>query len=596
MASPAIAPSLDPAPSARVVPTRSGSATLELDGVALASRMDPAREAESLIAALDPDVEWVWLIGWSTGHLARAILARCRRARVLVYEPSATILAAALAHPELARGSDDPRVTVASEPFALRFEFEEHFLPGATLATVVPPVYRRLFGAAIEELLATLDQSRVRVEANVLSRMVVGGTWLDHLLHNAATIAASPFLEDLRDRFRGVPAICVAAGPSLEGNADVLRDAGDRALVIAVGSALRPLQRRGIDPHFAAAIEWRDGVLKQFADADLQRVFLLLSAVSHPDLHRLSAAGRFTELPMGSPATTWLGEVLDVRHGFLEGGSVAHTAFSTALLLGCDPVVLVGQDLALSATRHTHAASSVHGHLQAHTPNPNEIDPRMRRYVLPGYHGGEVETLREFYCYHAWFEDRIHQLDGATRIINATEGGARIRGTVQLGLREVVDGLQRIGDPRPILADAVLRARGRGPAVLHAARRERRRVASRAARLAREALAQIEALEKLPPGSAPSARDARQLDRAERQLTRILDDDPLIRSLTGAAMYRFERMRAAGPPADRAAAYRWSLELSRLIHGAVGTAARDLAPLLDEVIATLEHQPAESSA
>ncbi len=588
MAIPASAAAFDPAPEIRVMPTRSGSLTLELDGVALASRMDPAREAESLIGALDPLVEWIWMVGWGTGHLARAALTRCPRAHLLVYEPNPTILAAALAQPELARGSDDARVTLATEPFALRFAFEEQFLPGASIATVVPPVYRRLVGGAVDELLAALDQSRVRVEANVLSRLVVGGTWLDHLLRNAAAIAAGPFLEELRDRFRGVPAICVAAGPSLETNADVLRDAGDRALLISVGSALKPLLRRGVEPHFAAAIEWREAVLKQFEDVDLARVFLLLSAVSHPDLHRLTAAGRFTEIPMGSPATTWLSEVLGVESGFLEGGSVAHTAFSTALLLGCEPIVMVGQDLALGPDRHTHAASSLHGHIVADPPDPSSNDPRQRRYVLPGYHGGEVETLREFYCYHAWFEDRIHQLDGARRILNATEGGARIRGTVQVTLREVVDALPRIGDLRPILADAVQRSRRRDPSVLRAALHERRRVAGRASRLAREALTQLDIL--LRRGAEDGggvSRDARRLDRLERELTRILEDDPLIRSLTGAAMYRFERLRAAGPPADRAAAYRWSLELSRLIHQGVGVAARDLAPVLDSVIAAL---------
>ncbi len=574
----------------RVVATRSGSATVELRGLALASRIDPDAEARSLATGLAPTTEWIWLGGWGSGHLARAVLDRCPRAELLVFEPSPEVLATARSHPLLGRGLGDPRVTVSTDPFELRFAFEARFLPGASLATLIVPPYGKLFARELRDLGATLNQSRARVEANVLSRLALSGVWLDHLLSNLPQVATQPSLSDLADRFRGKPAICVAAGPSLDRNIDVLREAGDRALVIAAGSALKPLRARGIRPHMTVAIEWRDSVLQQFGDVSLDGIHLLLSAVSHPRLFGLGSARTWIELPGSSPASTWVGETLNIPHEFSEGGSVAHTVYSTAWLLGCDPIVLVGQDLALGPAGRTHSALSVHGHIHAPPADANR-DPASERprYVLPGYHGGEVETLREFYCYHAWFEDRF-RTDAAQRtIVNATEGGARIRGTVQRPLAEVVAEMASGLDADAILAavpapDASTRAR-----TLAAGLRGSRSSIREAGTLASDALAVIDSTEKvLRRDPTQVGRLLERLDRLERDLAPLLDSDPFIRSLTAPAVYRTSRARAEGPPPGSEEALGWSLEQSRLLHRAVRDAARTLLPRLEQVISALE--------
>ncbi|MBK7972657.1 MAG: motility associated factor glycosyltransferase family protein [Deltaproteobacteria bacterium] len=574
------------APAAVVLATRSGSATVEIDGLAIASRIDPAREAATLVAKVDPTIEWICLAGWGSGHVPRALLARCPRAHVLVLEPSPAVLAVVAAHPELGRSLRDPRVTVSADPFALRFRFEEEYLPGASVATLALPTYQRLFPADVRSYFALIDQSRVRSEANVLSRMMLGGRWLDHLLTNLRAVASSPLLERLRGRFRGVPAICVACGPSLDKNIDVLRDAGDRSLILAAGSALKPLRSRGVEPHLVAAIEWRDAVLEQFEDQRVDDLFLLLSAVSHPNLFRLGARGTFTELPAASPACEWLARVLEAGPEFAEGGSVAHTVFSAALLLGCDPIVLVGQDLALGAARVTHSSLSVHAHIRSSIDEESSIDPVTgRAYELPGYHGGTVATVREFYCYHAWFEDRIQQLAPAPRLINATEGGARIRGTEQLALREVVGSFSPLAeDPREALAAATELPDGRGLDAVRAALIASRRAVLEAGRLGKEAIRLVGDLERAGPGGERTAVIGRKLDRIERQLVPIVETDPFVRSLTAPAMYRFQRAQVAGPPRDPSEAFSWSIELSRMLHRAVHGAANDLVPRLAQAL------------
>lgn len=565
-----------------IVPTRSGSATIEIQGIAVASRVDPAREAATLAAGVDPGTEWLCVAGWGSGHLARALLARCPKALVVVLEPSPELRELVAGHLELGRGLRDPRVTVSSDPFELRFRFEQDYLPGASVATVTLPAYQRLFPAEVRAFLALIDQSRVRAEANVLSRLVLGGRWLDHLLTNLGAVATTPLLERLRGRFRGVPAICVACGPSLDENIDVLRDVGERALILAAGSALKPLRSRGVEPHLVAAIEWRDAVLKQFDGQDVRELFLLLSAVSHPDLFRLGARGAFTELPAASPACEWLSRVLGAGPEFAEGGSVAHTVFSAALLMGCDPIVLVGQDLALGAARVTHSALSVHAHIRSSIDEESSIDPVTgRAYELPGYHGGQVATVREFYCYHAWFEDRIQQLAEPPRLVNATEGGARIRGMEQIPLREVVDGLPgRAGSLGEVLAAAALPPSGESVGAVRSALAESRAAVLEMGKLSREALALVADLERAGPDGARTAVIGRKLDRLESRLVPIVDADPFVRSLTGPAMYRFQRAQVAGPPNDRREAFAWSIELSRMLHRAVHGAATDLAPRL----------------
>jgi hypothetical protein len=143
---------------------------------------------------------------------------------------------------------------------------------------------------------------------------------------------------------------------------------------------------------------------------------------SHDHNHVITACDPFTSAIAGS---------LGAKSKFLRtGGSVATSAFSLAEILGGNPIVLIGQDLALTDGRD-------HAEGYPHTYNSQTLKVRTDNgFDVGGYHGGRVRTERQLMYYKTWFEGRIKELPDRL-IINATEGGARIEGALQIPFASV---------------------------------------------------------------------------------------------------------------------------------------------------------------
>jgi hypothetical protein len=117
------------------------------------------------------------------------------------------------------------------------------------------------------------------------------------------------------------------------------------------------------------------------------------------------------------------------KHMYLltGGGSVATVAFMLAIAWGYRKIVLVGQDLALAPDK-VHAGN-------------DDIDlfkleaPKME---IEGYYGDKIYTSPDYNFYKEWYE-MVIQADKDLEVINATEGGARIAGTMPKPLKEVID-------------------------------------------------------------------------------------------------------------------------------------------------------------
>jgi hypothetical protein len=87
--------------------------------------------------------------------------------------------------------------------------------------------------------------------------------------------------------------------------------------------------------------------------------------------------------------------------------------------------VFIGQDLALTGGKD-HAD----GYLNSY--NAGVLSARVEAgFDVEGYYGGRLRTERQLLTYKTWFENRIKALPEKL-IINATEGGARIEGAIQL--------------------------------------------------------------------------------------------------------------------------------------------------------------------
>ena len=123
------------------------------------------------------------------------------------------------------------------------------------------------------------------------------------------------------------------------------------------------------------------------------------------------------------------GEWLGLHTGALPGGPlVGNFAFNIAEYLGCDPIIMVGQDLSFPPTGATHVEGMVFGVQERY---------RWRTFEVEGTSGGTVLTNRTFEESRRSLGKQIEEFGGLC--INTTGGGAKIAGAAVLDLKHALD-------------------------------------------------------------------------------------------------------------------------------------------------------------
>ena len=259
---------------------------------------------------------------------------------------------------------------------------------------------------------------------------------------NYLRFACASSANDLRGSFSHVPAVICGAGPSLEDEIENVRALEQRALVIAGGSAITALSRRGICPHLAVAIDPNREEVARFRDSVAFEVPLLYVNRVHPGIFETcNGPLGYLHTLVGGPAEMWMEKKLGIAPPRfdatcdLEALSVTTTAIELAYAMGCSPIILVGVDLAL-----TDQAAYVEGVVATPKASLNERkrDKRVAERLLQrkGRLGKPVYTLVKWVM-EAGAIARFAARATETVWINATAGGLGFEGIPYRSLSEV---------------------------------------------------------------------------------------------------------------------------------------------------------------
>lgn len=160
---------------------------------------------------------------------------------------------------------------------------------------------------------------------------------LQNLIANNPLLAKAKRGEELFGQFANVPAIICGAGVSLEKESDYLKQLKDKALIFAGGTALSSLGKLGITPHFGGLIDPHPPTSRFFANNSLD-IPLFFQSRCHPELLK-RMRGPLLWIP-GSQNDFLTEETFD------GGWNVSTFLVALAQKMGCNPLILVGVDLA----------------------------------------------------------------------------------------------------------------------------------------------------------------------------------------------------------------------------------------------------------
>jgi tetratricopeptide (TPR) repeat protein len=415
-----------------------GHASLSLcteDGrwVRLHSLRNPIAEADAVIAPAfaSTEPELVIVIGLGLGYVLDAIEARSSKTRVLALEPLPASVIHMMARRDWSAWQRDGRLRVLIGPdYAGAAEAWTEIDAEAPMPPIiVHPVLAREATTEVRRARELVERITFGAQANLNARKRFASRYLLNILKNLPTIVSEANVGALFGLFPDIPAIIASAGPSLDQNLAALRGGQDRALLIAVDTAVRPLLSAGIDPHLVVSVDPSPENARHLAKLpDPGRTWL----AAEGSLDRgafVQFAGRiFTFKVSDHHPWPWLRGFGIERDVLRAWGSVATSAFDLAIKLQCRPIVFVGQDLAYTNGRPYCRGTTFEENWARAVASGQELPDiwaaavnRADAQFVDDIHGEQVLTTNALVAFRNWISEQAVRLD--RRVINASAGG-----------------------------------------------------------------------------------------------------------------------------------------------------------------------------
>ena len=259
-------------------------------------------------------------------------------------------------------------------------------------------------------------------------------TGLKHHIQNTPIMLKNGKLSELITKKNCNIAIIVSTGPSLHKQLSRLKKIQDYATIISVDASLPILEKHSIKPDIVTSIERVEPTSMFFkkTSKNFQKEIIMLSAsLQHPDTIKAIKGKKVLAMrPFDYNRYFHLDD-----YGYIGNGmSSANLAYELAIKMQYTKIVLIGQDLAFAKDGNSHSE----GHI-FNTNNVKKSDTQDEN-LIEAYGGdGKVASAFAWILFRNSFEQIIETNGENIKTINATEGGARIKGSIEMPFKDVIE-------------------------------------------------------------------------------------------------------------------------------------------------------------
>ncbi|OOM77929.1 hypothetical protein CLPUN_21020 [Clostridium puniceum] len=404
----------------------------------LGSKYNQKREIEKFVEGLGKRTKKdnYIVLGFSFGeHIKELLEISDDNSNILIVELNDELKEICIKDENVRNILSNPRVTITKEKEQIREFFIKHINEGNInyLKASQYCNYYNLYLEELKDLYAFIKKEITRITINRNTSIAGGEVFLNNFLCNLKYIAKAAEVNKVKEKYINKPAIIVSAGPSLSKNIDVLNDVKN-ALILSGGRTLRPLLERGISPSCVGIVDSSE-VSYKLVEEYIDRVECpLYFNDSTPT--KVIEEHKFSKF--FSIQNEFVGKILKEEIPALYGGgSIAHNLTLLAIYMGCNPIIFIGQDLAYTGDKgHASFAENKWQKLTFDNFYKDESD-----IYIEDLNGNQIRTSITLNNYRLSMEDIIEK-HKKIKFINATEGGANIKGAENKRLEDVLKELE----------------------------------------------------------------------------------------------------------------------------------------------------------
>lgn len=400
--------------------------------VHLYSNYDMDKEIEIWMEDLK-DEENICVLGFGLGYHIKKLL-KTNIKKIVIVEPDMNLFLAALTITDLRDLIGNERIIVLigdnyrDMSSGIYIYNNEGMIDGIIFKALNS--YRYIYNEWWSSLKEDFKGKATLFGNNIATKVVFAKDWTTNVMKNIDEYPTSAFVEDYLDKLKGYPAVIVGAGPSLKKNMHLLKDIKDKALIFGVGSAVNILEKNNIKPHFMVGIDASKEESDIFKRINWNDVKFIYSPKIHFEGLKKYKGPKIHMKLDSDFISNWIEKKLNIYTSNIQSAAtVSIIAGDAARKMGCSPIVFIGQDLAYTGGSN-YAEGAVHYKEMEHDG--------WDKIKIKDIYGNDVYTNRNWNSLRISFESYISDHKNHL-FIDATEGGARIKGTEVMSLQEVIE-------------------------------------------------------------------------------------------------------------------------------------------------------------
>ncbi|MCR5494885.1 MAG: DUF115 domain-containing protein [Treponema sp.] len=418
----------------KIIPSKTNEVTVEEKGIKLHSAYNPIKESQNLLLKQKDQIESsdaIVFMGMGLGYTFLEAAKNFPEKQFILVEPDPNHFLAALLFLDFEKVFSCPKLilAVSCPPDQLMPLINQNSLEKTLFISVkAHEIHAEKYFSSVHEL---IERNKAKEKINQATLKKFEKLWRNNCRKNAPLINSLRGVNCLKDRFKDLPFLLLAAGPTLEEILPHLEEIKERCKIICVDTALKACLRQKVEPDFIILTDPQYWAYRHIAGLASPSSTLITEIAAYPAVFRFKCK----EILLCDSQVPMAKEYSSIEKGNLgSGGSVASSAFNFCIYSGAKEIYTAGLDFAFPEKQTHIKGSTFEESIHRSSLKNSTAETKSLPLLFNGnvtlaqdYDGKPILTDKKMKMFAWWFESRIAEVPDV-KVYSLSAKGIKIPG------------------------------------------------------------------------------------------------------------------------------------------------------------------------